>query len=545
MLVVTLCCAVWMLLLTGARDKPARPDTEPTAGTVASDAGASSVERRADPGSRPAPEAAPASGELSLYLDTKTTATQTKPEDPAAVLRSGVTVASSTAVNSHAGAETDPAPRANPVDRMRSRQDSLSFGSDAPARSLAPERAIAPERLTASAEPVEAAAQPLAAPDAEDARVIDITPGLGRPQPILQAFPGNSKPAGAKPATQPKPFAAQPKLAAGQPASKPVEHPLNMTKPVAEPKHSLVAKLPPADKPAHPAAKPVAAPLSRPAASPAAQGTSLREHFSAAELASGNDSVVLPDGEELLTPTTAQAQPDATETAEPGVIATRPPAVPAAKPSLGDALRGAGGVGSQVPSLPLWRIGLMLFVLAGAAVLAGWLKQGGAANPFKLLKSKGLGNIIETINLAPGRQIVLVELRGAALVLGVTPQSINLLDRMPLELLEDSYQPTVQQIITRESAARTADWAARPRFAAAGGGRPVAPSLVPPLRSSYGPPPQGRMSVAELRQARATGHRHTGFGELRVGPRPSGAAQSRSKAELIDNLRRQLNQLER
>jgi flagellar biogenesis protein FliO len=229
------------------------------------------------------------------------------------------------------------------------------------------------------------------------------------------------------------------------------------------------------------------------------------------------------------------------------VIATRAHDTAAdSKPSLGEALRNADHkVGSQVPALPMWRVGLLLAVLAGGVLLAHYLKQRSGSHRFGLSQD----NVIETIALAPGREIKLVELRGTVLVLGVTPQSINLLDRMPLELLEGSYQPTVQKIISRESATRQADWAARPRYAAVGGGRPVSASLVPPLRSSYGPPPQGRMSVAELRRTRTGGDRPGGFGELRVSTRPSApstaALDSRSKAELIDNLRRQLEQLER
>jgi flagellar biosynthetic protein FliO len=540
MLVVTLCCALWILMSTSARDKALPGPADATGSGIAASTPGTVTSGRA-------PAAGEPGGELSLYLDKHTTAEQTVPDDPAAALRSGVTVSSSSAVQGPAGsaARSAPAPAAD-LNRVRSRQDSLSFGGPA-------------EKLPAAPRPVEAKAVPAEQGDAETVLmrqqpappeqpvllVQDEPVTMHPPAKAAPAKPGVPKAAPGKPVV-PKPAApklalpkpAQPKPAAKLPAKAPGHAAAAAARPAPAHGHGMAALPAPAGKPA--AAKP---PVPK---APEAEGTSLRDHFSDSELAGGNDSVVLPPGEELLTPPETGAQPDAAESAEPdspGVIATRPS--PAGKsPTLGDALHGAGGLGAQVPTIAPWRYVAGGIFLLALLFLAYYLRQGNGRNPFKLLAQKTV-NVIETINLAPGRQIVLVEMRGAALVLGVTPQSINLLDRLPLELLEGSYQPTVNQIITRESAARTADWAARPRFAAAGGGRPVAPSLVPPLRRSYGPPPQGRMSVAELRRARSTGDRPTGFGELRVTTRPASTADSRSKAELIDNLRRQLDQLER
>jgi flagellar biogenesis protein FliO len=347
----------------------------------------------------------------------------------------------------------------------------------------------------------------------------------------------------AKPATtnQQKPVAS----------AKPVAE--RSTEPPAQPKQtSLTQSLPAADPP--PVAKQEEAKQTTPVDE--APAVSLREHFSVTSGAAGNDSVIAADPPavvDLSESTVPSVQPDE-------VISSQLPPVPesASSTTLAQAMRN-GEVGQNIPRVSPWNIALLLMMMAGL-ILVAVKARGGLGNPFGALRQKNV-NVIETISLAPGRQIVLVELRGSALVLGVTPQSINLLDKVPLELLEENYQPTVQQIIHREGAAR-ANWATRPKVAAMGGaGGTVGPSMAPALGNSYGPPLQGRMSVAELRQQRSAAgngfHSYRGngsaqpprIGQLRVteSTRPTGSDANGArpnKSELLDSLREQLRKLE-
>ena len=93
-----------------------------------------------------------------------------------------------------------------------------------------------------------------------------------------------------------------------------------------------------------------------------------------------------------------------------------------------------------------WRsLGIVLAMLA-ALFVALWAAKR-FSKPFKL-QDRSLA-VIETIAIGRGQNIVIVEMRDEALVLGVTPHSINLLDKVPLKVLNASYRGTVNEIIGR------------------------------------------------------------------------------------------------
>jgi hypothetical protein len=142
-------------------------------------------------------------------------------------------------------------------------------------------------------------------------------------------------------------------------------------------------------------------------------------------------------------------------------------------------------------------------------------------------------------------------MHGDALVLGITPQSINLLDKLPLERLSEDYSSTVQTIINREATALPTEWAKQPAFVA---GTSV-PKLTTPPQRAFVPPPRERISVGELRRARSIAGAgsyaparpvaYNSRGMAYGSKEPVGVAGSRaSKDELIDRLRSQLRHLE-
>jgi flagellar biogenesis protein FliO len=544
MLFATACCVIWVGLMTAAEDGSSANSTD----ALAADSTA-----KADK---------PDSGELSLFLEPDTKSTQTKPDNPEEVLKSGVTVAStSSAVHRKpaggivpmGGRGTDKAPAS-----LRSRQAQLSLDGT-------PET-IAADRPASGSEPLRPRTFADAGPVLEVFAADKSERSLDGATPVkpLAASSSSTKAPAPKPQPQAIPAAkpaAKPVLAA---SGKPVKAPKTSKQPVGSKATApvkpqvaasdLTESLPAADvvsggtPESIAAAKPVATAPSTP---------SLREHFTGAET---SDSVVLPAGEELVPQHAALANAaavpaDTTSKSEPSIISGRlpkpvqPQSPGTDRPSLAQALN-SGEIGAQVPAFRPLNIGLMLALMGGLIALAVWLR--GGRSPFSLAEKAV--NVIETISIAPGRQIILVEMRGSALVLGVTPQSINLLDKVPLEVLQENYQPTVREIITREGAAR-ADWAARPKVAAMGGGAAVGPRTVAPLGNSYGPPPQGRLTVQQLRQQRSGFHsyrdsgsnRSPRLGELRVTERssPSGTGTTRlGKAELLDNLREQLRNRE-
>lgn len=273
----------------------------------------------------------------------------------------------------------------------------------------------------------------------------------------------------------------------------------------------------------------------------------------------------LPPGEELLSgppeiiPSEQFSAEELAEPAEPllaggnlpaeappvvNVIATsRDQALLQPEPTLDEVFSGEvedQALGSQVPGLSPWRSGAIILVCL--ALLFASIAIG---KRFRQAAAKGAArslSVIETISLGAGRQITIMEMGETALILGVTPQSINLLDKVPLVLMSGSYQGTVNAIIDKESQALPSDWAQRPVFTIPADQE--APRLAPPLSgtATYGPGGR-RVSVSELRQRRA---RSIGGGGVSFG-RPAAVrvgGDARTKAQLIGRLREQLSRLE-
>lgn len=282
----------------------------------------------------------------------------------------------------------------------------------------------------------------------------------------------------------------------------------------------------------------------------------LSDYFTPEELAGGASDSVLADN----SGSAGAAPPDGTQTVA-GVIATAgglAATPPPASPTVSQALRGAGaGVGSGVVPMSPWRSGAVLALCLALVFSAMWA-AGKLRGRFPAGMKRAMA-LIESISVGPGRQICIVELGQDALVLGVTPQSINLLDKLPLAGFTESYNRTVQTIIHREATAPASAWAERPAFTAGG-----APPLTPPRpQRPLLPAEPVRMRVSELRAARqASTPVRTGRSAVpaptRFAPatlRQAGtydrrgfarAVESRlSKDELIGRLRAQLDQLER
>jgi flagellar biosynthetic protein FliO len=235
-----------------------------------------------------------------------------------------------------------------------------------------------------------------------------------------------------------------------------------------------------------------------------------------------------------------QAEP-AQETAERrvGVISTQKLKA-GHEPTLGEVLKGEApdsALGSQVPGISPWRsIAVVLVCLA--LLFIGIAASKKLRGPFKLGK-KSL-QVMENISLGTGRQITIVEMGESALILGVTPQSINLLDKVPLGLMNRAYQGTINAIINRESEALPEDWAQRPLFTVAE--EPASPRLAPPLnRETYGPTGR-RVSVGELRRSR--GARHLDETGLLRPPAGRPGLDLDTKSELISRIRAELDRLE-
>jgi flagellar biogenesis protein FliO len=282
-----------------------------------------------------------------------------------------------------------------------------------------------------------------------------------------------------------------------------------------------------------------------------ASGPTLDKYFSADELAaSGSDSTELSAAGQLSTETAIDTSSDLYT----GVIHTRGGvAAPAqaAKP-LNEALRDAksSGIGTNLAAVSPWRAVTMVLMTLALLFAGAW-----AAGKFKGLLPGGTKRnlaVIESITIAPGRQITIVEMHGDALVLGITPQSINLLDKLPLERFSDDYSSTVRTIINREASALPTEWAKQPAFVA---GTSV-PKLTAPPQRAYVPPPRERISVGELRRARSIAGSAGSYPPARpvaynsrgvpyANQAPVGVAAGRaSKDELIDRLRSQLRNLE-
>lgn len=226
---------------------------------------------------------------------------------------------------------------------------------------------------------------------------------------------------------------------------------------------------------------------------------------------------------------------------EVGVIPTRQ-LRPEHQPTLGEVLNGDAQdpeLGSQVPGINPYR-SLAVVLICLALLFVGVAASKRLRGPFKL--GKRSLQVLENISLGTGRQLTIVEMGESALVLGITSQSINLLDKVPLGLLNRAYRGTIEAIVSRESEALPDDWAQRPVFEMPDAAT-AAPHLAPPLTDAgtYGPSGR-RVNVAELRRSRAGGHLDE-RGLLRPLAETMPADRA-SKADLINRLREQLNRLE-
>ena len=211
-----------------------------------------------------------------------------------------------------------------------------------------------------------------------------------------------------------------------------------------------------------------------------------------------------------------------------------------AAPTLGQVLRGEAGesaVGSSLGGYNPIRSGALVLLVLALLFVAAWLARKWR-NPLPGFKQKALA-VIETVSIGPGRQLVIVEMNNDALVLGVTPQSINMLDKVPLAVLNGSYQRTVNSIIEREEHALPSDWQERPLFAPPASANP-APALA--AAATYGP--SGRLTVSQMREAGAHGMPVRTDGTHDQAYRAT-MPERHTKTELINRIRQQLSNLER
>lgn len=234
-----------------------------------------------------------------------------------------------------------------------------------------------------------------------------------------------------------------------------------------------------------------------------------------------------------------QADEDGLEPGTIGVIRPHNPSadtIKATKPTFGGGslFQDSGELGENVVGVSPWRGWSVFFLCLGLIFAAYWLSQ-------KLRgKAGGLAgktlSVIETIGIGAGRQILIVEMADDALIIGVTPHSINLLDKVPLSTLTNGYSSTVEGIISREGSAMPGQWESRPSFESAVGQA----QLPPPIQSgTYGPSGQAQTSLGELRRTRQPKSGQGGLAQVEVAPPPQNA-----KDELIGRFRSQLNRFE-
>lgn len=335
------------------------------------------------------------------------------------------------------------------------------------------------------------------------------------------------------------------------------------TKPAAEPQAAPAVKpaaKPPVKAPAKPAAKPVSKPpqagntnpgpltATLPPAEPAVAeeaAVTLSEYFTPEELAA-------PDSESQIVmqdlPATDSVDGQLITAPATGVIRTSgEQAGSPATPTLGKVLSGDAEdqrLGAGVAGVSPWR-SLAVMLLCLGLLFTGLWAAGRLRSPLSALRQKSLA-VIETINIGAGRQIIIVEMHEEALVLGVTPHSINLLDKLPLQEMSGSYSRTVTAIIEREQTALPSDWQQRPTFSK--GPQLPAPPPAPLLPNrSYGPNGYARQSVGEIRRQRAAERMLQPVGVSSAASRASSLprhSEAQSKAELISRLRDQLSHLE-
>lgn len=394
--------------------------------------------------------------------------------------------------------------------------------------------------------------------------------GLSLSAKADRADQGKGKQAATKASTKPKVNAVQGKAA--KTTAKPLPKPASKPKAKAAPVIKPAAKAPPKlVVPAEPAVETPAAGIAdelaqqevmpsgpeAPAPSPAATSANppsptLKQLFTKSELNSDqSDSKVLdqpaPGGSATEDALDTQSNLSAGVIHTQGGSGSANPSAP-----ISAALRDGknNGIGNNLVTISPWRAVSVVLIVLAMLFAAAW-----AAGKFKGVLPGGAKRsmaVIESITLAPGRQISIIELHGEALVLGITPQSINLLGKMPLDRFSEDYSSTVQTIINREAAALPTEWAKQPAFVAG----TTVPRLSAPPQRAFVPPPRERVSVGELRRARgyssgpgatppARSMAYNARGVPYAPPVVAGNLGERaSKDELISRLRSQLRNLE-
>ncbi len=196
---------------------------------------------------------------------------------------------------------------------------------------------------------------------------------------------------------------------------------------------------------------------------------------------------------------------------------------------------GSTGSGNSLPKVNYLRTFSVLALLVGLLLLLGrGLRQlQGTGRLGSLLpglaSSTPSMKVVESIGLGPGKQIMIVELHGELLVLGSTPHSINLLDKLPADSQGEGYRSAVSRIIEREMTPA----AELPRAKA--------------VNSSFD---SSAMTVAEMRRSRgglslAETPRGSVSGTVENSPRWSrGSASDAGESQLISRIREQLKELE-
>ncbi|MCC7477665.1 flagellar biosynthetic protein FliO [bacterium] len=190
----------------------------------------------------------------------------------------------------------------------------------------------------------------------------------------------------------------------------------------------------------------------------------------------------------------------------------------------------ASGSAPAAPRVNYLRTFSVLALLVGCLLLLGrGLKKLQASGRLGGVLP-GLGSsaanmkVVESISLGPGKQIMIVQLHGEMLVLGSTPHSINLLDKLPADSQGEGYRSAVSRIIEKELSAPAQP---RPRAVNAVNAEPV-------------------LTVAEMRRSR--GGLSLAEAPAMPGDEPSAAPRwSRSgdgESQLITKIREQLRELE-
>lgn len=92
----------------------------------------------------------------------------------------------------------------------------------------------------------------------------------------------------------------------------------------------------------------------------------------------------------------------------------------------------------------LLRISFSLLAIVVFIIISGWLAK--RSQQLRSSRKKPLITVLDKQSLGPRMQVVLIESQGQKLLLGVTPQQINLLHRLEASnTTPDSFQQHLQQ----------------------------------------------------------------------------------------------------